>query len=139
MVRYIVTTLATAIALLVVDLIVPGVSLNSFLAAILAGVVIGAINGSIKPILSILSLPITILTLGLFALFVNGFCFWLASLFVPGFVVAGPVGFILGPIVLSLVSAFLNRYLVARGDKLLATGQSTTPMEGSTDSIEKVG
>lgn len=114
MLSYFLTTLVTALSLLVVDLAVPGVDLASFPAALLAGVSIGIVNAMVKPVLSILSLPITFLTLGAFSLVVNGVCFWLASLLVPGFVVHGFLAFILGPIVLSIASTFLNRYFAEK-------------------------
>jgi len=113
-----VTWLATALSLLIVDLIVPGVDIATFVAAILAAVVIGFINASVKPILSILSLPITLLTLGAFSLIVNGFCFWLAAVLVPGFSVKGIIGFILGPVVLSLANTFLSKYFASRSDEV---------------------
>ncbi|MGC1309620.1 MAG: phage holin family protein [Phormidesmis sp.] len=121
MLGFFITTLVTALSLLVVDLAVPGVALATFPAALIAAVVLGLVNGSIKPVLRALSLPITFLTLGAFALVVNGFCFWLASLVVPGFVVKGILGFILGPVVLSAVSTFLTGYFTDNGlDKKLA-------------------
>ncbi len=125
MIGYFLTTLATALALLIVDLIVPGVNLASFPAALLAGVAIGLVNSTAKPILFILSLPITILTLGLFSLVVNGICFWLASLLVPGFTVHGFLAFILGPIVLSLASTVINNYFVSKGTAATLAGDSS--------------
>lgn len=106
--------LATALSLLIVDLIVPGVDIANFPAAILAAVVIGLINASVKPVLSVLSLPITLLTLGAFSLIVNGFCFWLAAVLVPGFTVEGIIAFILGPVVMSLANTFLSNYFAER-------------------------
>jgi putative membrane protein len=112
---YLVTTLATALGLLVVDLVVPGVDIASFPAALLAAVAVGLVNSAIRPVLSVLSLPINFLTLGLFSLVVNGLCFWLASLFVPGFVVSGLLAFIFGPMILSFASTFLNNYFAEKG------------------------
>lgn len=112
---YLVTTLATALGLLVVDLAVPGVDIANFPAALLAAVAVGVVNSAIRPILSVLSLPINFLTLGLFSLVVNGICFWLASLFVPGFVVSGLLAFIFGPVILSFASTFLNNYFTEKG------------------------
>ena len=84
------TLLATALSLLVVDIIfTTGVNLDNFPAAMLAALVIGLFNSVVKPVLTLLSLPINILTLGAFTLVINGLCFWLASLFVPGFQVHG--------------------------------------------------
>ncbi len=122
MLGFFLTTLVTALSLLVVDLVVPGVDIKSFPVALIAGVAIGFVNAFIKPILFILSLPITILTLGLFALVVNGICFWLASALVPGFIAKGFLAIILGPIVLSIVSTFLNKYFGEKGFGLLGGG-----------------
>ncbi|HEY9652471.1 MAG TPA: phage holin family protein [Coleofasciculaceae cyanobacterium] len=115
MLGFFLTTLITALSLLVVDLVVPGVTIATFPAALLAALSIGLVNSSIKPVLSVLSLPINFLTLGLFSLVVNGLCFWLASVFVPGFAVHGLLGIILGPIVLSFASTFLNKYFAEKG------------------------
>ena len=112
------TILATALSLLVVDIIFPGVNLANFIAAMVAALIIGIVNIGIKPIISILSLPATILTLGGFSLVVNGLCFWLASLFVPGFKVAGLLAFIFAPIVLSIVNTFLTNYFAEKYPEL---------------------
>lgn len=111
-------TLATALSLLVVDLAVPGVDIATFPAALIAAVAIGVVNSFVKPVLSILSLPLTILTLGLFSLVVNGICFWLASVLVPGFSVHGFLAIILGPVILSFVNTFLSKYFAERNTDL---------------------
>ncbi|HEY9661946.1 MAG TPA: phage holin family protein [Allocoleopsis sp.] len=129
MIGFFLTTLATALSLLIVDLIVPGVNLTSFPTALLAGVAIGLVNGVVKPILFILSLPITILTLGLFTLVINGICFWLASLLVPGFTVHGFLALILGPIVLSLASTVINNYFVGKNTAATLAGDGTSSLE----------
>jgi putative membrane protein len=123
---YLVTTLATALGLLIVDLVVPGVDIATFIAALLAGVAIGVVNSVIRPVLSTLSLPINFVTLGLFSFVVNGVCFWLASLLVPGFVVNGLLAFIFGPVILSFASTFLNNYFAERniGQSSSVTGNS---------------
>jgi putative membrane protein len=115
------TALATALSLLIVDLIVPGVDIANFPSALIAAVVIGLINGSLQPLLSALSLPLNLLTLGGFSLIVNGICFWLASVLVPGFRVSGIIAFILGPIVLSLANTFISNYFVERNNIDLQT------------------
>jgi len=112
------TALVTALSLLIVDLVVPGVDIANFPAALIAGLVIGALNVSVKPALSVLSLPINFATLGGFSLIVNGFCLWLAAVLVPGFGIHGLVGFILAPVILSSASTFLNKYFAER--KMLA-------------------
>ncbi|GAB4225690.1 MAG: hypothetical protein Kow0049_03770 [Stanieria sp.] len=104
------TLLATALSLLVVDIIFPGVNLANFPAAIIAAVAIGIVNSGVRPVLSVLSLPLNIVSLGGFSLVVNGLCFWLASILVPGFQVRGLIAFILAPVLLSAVNTFLNNY-----------------------------
>ena len=111
MLTYILNTLITAVSLLAADYLISGIVLNNFTAAVIAGVVIGLVNGLIRPVIFILSLPFTIVTLGVFMLVVNGFCFWLASVFTPGFQVDGFWAFILGPIVLSITSTILVHLL----------------------------
>jgi putative membrane protein len=118
MLSYFFIALATALSLLIVDLAVPGVDIANFPAALIAAVVIGLINSGVKPTINILSLPLTYLTLGGFSLIVNGICFWLASVLVPGFQVQGLIAFILGPVVLSLANTFLSKYFAEKGFEL---------------------
>lgn len=114
MLGFFLTTLATALSLLVVDLAVPGVNLANFPSAIIAALAIGLINSSVRPVLSALSLPLNFLTLGLFSFVVNGLCFWLASVIVPGFMVSGWGAFLLGPVILTFVNTLLSRYFAER-------------------------
>ncbi|NJP10407.1 MAG: phage holin family protein [Leptolyngbyaceae cyanobacterium RU_5_1] len=113
MIGFFFTTLATALSLLIVDF-VPGVNIATFPAALTAAIAIGVINSSVRPVLSVLSLPLNVLTLGSFSLVVNGICFWLAAVLVPGFSVHGLLAIILGPVILSLVNTFLSRYFAER-------------------------
>ena len=108
------TVLATALSLLVVDIIFPGVRIANFPVAIIAGLVIGLVNSGVKPVLSVLSLPLNILSLGGFSLIINGLCFWLASIVVPGFKVSGLIAFIVAPILLSIANTFLSKYFAER-------------------------
>jgi putative membrane protein len=108
------TILATALSLLVVDIIFPGVDLSTFPAAVLGGVAIGIVNAVIRPVISLLSLPLTFLSLGAFSLVVNGFCLWLASVLVAGFELHGLVAFILAPVVLSFVNTLLSKYFAEK-------------------------
>ena len=125
MLTYILNTLITAVSLLAADYLIAGIVLNNFTAAVIAGVMIGLVNGLIRPIIFVLSLPFTILTLGAFMLVVNGLCFWLASVFTPGFQVEGFWAFVLGPIVLSITSTLLIRLLT----------QVNPPSSAKSDSI----
>lgn len=116
--------LATALSLLVVDLIFSGVDIASIPVAIAAAIAICFVNAIVKPVLTILSFPLTLLTLGGFLLILNGICFSLAAVFVPGFQVHGILAFLFGPIFLSFTNALLNQYLT---DKLpqVADGELT--------------
>ena len=114
------TILATTLSLLVVDIIFSGVNIANFPAALIAAVSIGLINSGVKPVLSLLSLPLNIITLGAFSLIINGLCFWLASLFVPGFRVVGLIAFIVAPVILSFVNTLINKYF---GEKFSAANQ----------------
>ena len=116
------TLLATALSLLVVDIVfTTGVNLDNFPAAMFAALVIGLVNTFVKPVLSLLSLPINILSLGAFTLVINGFCFWFASVIVPGFQVHGLLAFLLAPVILSLANTFISNYFA---EKFPQTGDS---------------
>jgi putative membrane protein len=121
MLRTLLTLLATTLSLLVVDIIFPGVRLANFPAALIAAVVIGLVNSGVKPIISTLSLPLNFVSLGSFSLVVNGICFWLASILVPGFRVGGLIAFILAPVLLSAVNTFLSQYFAERYPQLNST------------------
>ena len=120
MVGSLLAILATTLSLLVVDIVFTGVNIANFPAALIAAVAIGIVNVGIKPILSLLSLPLNILTLGGFSLVINGLCFWLASLLVPGFRVAGILAFVFAPILLSFVNTLINKYF---GEKFTTINQ----------------
>ncbi len=123
---YALTILVTALSLLVADILLPGVSIQSFAVALIAGVVIGVVNTFIKPILNVLTLPINFLTLGLFSVIVNGICFTLAAALVPGFQAHGILAFVLGPVILSFASTFLNKYFAERNAALNPSGDLKT-------------
>jgi putative membrane protein len=106
--RFIITWLITAISLLITAYFIPGFHVQSIVAAIIAAAIIGLVNAIIRPVLSLLTLPITILTLGLFSFVVNALTLWFASAFSPGFDIDGFIPALLGSLVLSLVSGLLN-------------------------------
>lgn len=100
-----------ALAVMAVAYLVPGISVDGFLPAFLVALVLGIFNVTIKPIIKIITLPLSVLTFGLFSLFINGVFFYLASLFVKGFSVAGFWPAFWGSIVVSVI--------VYVGDKIL--------------------
>lgn len=95
--------LVAAIAIAIAAHIVPGVSIT-LVGTLIAAVVLGALNLLIRPILFVLTLPINILTLGLFSLVINAFLVMLAALLVPGFSVAGFWTALLFAVVLAIVN-----------------------------------
>ena len=102
--------LIVAVALWVTAYLVPGVNITSWTALAIGALVLGLINATVKPVLVILTLPITILTLGLFYLVVNALAFALAAALVPGFQIAGALPAIVGALVTSLVSWFIGTF-----------------------------
>ena len=121
------TLVATALSLLVVDIIFPGVRLATFPAALIAGLTIGGVNSFVKPVISTLSMPLNFVSLGAFSLVVNGLCFWLASIFVPGFRVSGLLAFILAPVILSAVSTLIGNYFGEKYPQIAAADDPTKP------------
>ena len=104
----IINLLVSGLAVFITAQFLPGVSVDSFITALLTAVVLGLINMFIKPIINILTLPINLLTLGLFSFVVNALMILLASHFVTGFHVNGFIAALLFSIVLSLVNSVLN-------------------------------
>jgi len=100
------------VAVLIISYLFPKIiRVDGFLAALVAAFLLGIVNSIIKPILVLLTLPITVLTLGLFLLVINGLMLWLVSALVKGFYVNGFWGAVFGSILISLVSWILTRFL----------------------------
>jgi putative membrane protein len=103
--------LLSALSILIVAHVVPGFEVRGFGTALIAAVVIGLVNATLGFVLKILTLPVTILTFGLFLIVINALMLLFAAMLVPGFAVHGFGPALLGAIVLSLVS-FILRFLV---------------------------
>jgi putative membrane protein len=103
--------LIAALGLLAAAYLVPGIEVSGLYIALIVAVILGFINAIIRPILIILTLPINILTLGLFIFVINGILFWFVSTFVEGFAVDGLWTAVLGSLVLSVVSWIGNELL----------------------------
>jgi putative membrane protein len=108
MLRILVVWLLNAAALAAVAWLMPSVSIASVGAALIAALVLGLVNALIRPLLVLLTLPVTVLTLGLFIFVINGLLFWAVAELVPGFQVAGFWSAVLGAIVFSLISWLLS-------------------------------
>jgi putative membrane protein len=96
--------LINALALLALPYVVPSVRVDSFLTALVAALVLGFVNTLIRPILVLLTLPVTLATLGLFVFVINAFLFWFVASFVQGFSVGGFWSAFFGAIVYALIS-----------------------------------
>src|SRR5260221_13354033 len=96
--------LINALALLALPYIVPSVQVDSFYTALIAALLLGFVNTLIRPLIVLLTLPVTVLTLGLFIFVINGLLFWFVASFVKGFSVAGFWSAFFGAIVYALIS-----------------------------------
>jgi putative membrane protein len=109
MLQFVITWLATAVSLMVTAFIVPGFTVVSFSSAVVGAAVLGLVNAVVKPILVLFTLPLTILTLGLFLLVVNAIALGLVSYLTPGLTIAGFFPAVFGSIVLTIVSGLINQ------------------------------
>ncbi len=107
--------LISAVSLLIVSYIVPGIEVHGFFYALIAAVFLGVLNAIVRPVLIILTLPLTILTLGLFLFVVNGIMLMLVSLVIKGFQVNGFWPAVLGALLLSIINWFSNSYINSKG------------------------
>lgn len=110
----VVNWLVNAAALYITAWLLPGIAIEGTVSLLLAALVIGLVNALIRPVLLIVTLPITIVTLGLFYFVLNGLLLWLAAALTPGFALAGFLTAVVGALVLSIVATLLH--LVVPGD-----------------------
>ena len=105
-----------ALALMLVAYLYSGVQVNgiieALIAALIAALVLGLVNALIRPILVVLTLPVTILTLGLFIFVINAFLFWFVAEVVKGFTVSGFIGALIGSLMFSVIT-IITSWLVA--------------------------
>jgi putative membrane protein len=101
--------LLSSIIVLVTAMLLPGVHITNFLTALAVSAVLGILNAVLKPVLFILTLPISLITLGLFTLVINGFVIMLTAYIVPGFHVSNFWWAILFSIVVSVINWFVHR------------------------------
>jgi putative membrane protein len=104
--------LINTVSLIAVAYLMPSIRVDSFVTALIAALVLGLVNAIIRPVLVLLTLPVTLLTLGLFIFVINGLLFWLVGSFVKGFVVDGFWAGFLGAIVYSVISWLLSGLLL---------------------------
>ena len=112
--RLLLVWILNAIALLAVAYIYPGVQVQDWKAAAIAALVLGLVNTLVKPILVLLTLPVTILTLGLFLVVLNALLFWAVAEMLPGFNVNGFWAAVLGAILYSVIGWALSQLIPDR-------------------------
>jgi putative membrane protein len=104
----------TAVALLVVAHFVTGVNVEGIGSALIAALILGLVNAFVRPVMVLLTFPLTLLTLGLFLFVVNALMLWLASVLVPGFDITGFGSAFLGSLLLTLLNVLIA-WLVPKG------------------------
>jgi putative membrane protein len=109
--RFLMRVVLNALAVSVAAYFVPGVILTGPGPAILAGVILGFVNAIVRPVLLLLTLPFTLLTLGLFIFVVNAICFALTAALVPGFDLSGFWSAFFGALIVTVVSWVVNGLL----------------------------
>jgi len=120
-VGFLIRVLVNGVAIYLVAQIVPGITVDGVLTAVGAGLVLGLINAIVRPILIVLTLPVTLLTLGLFLFVLNAFCLWLTSQLVRGFEVHGLWAALFGALLVSIVSWLLSAFVSDRGHLVVIT------------------
>lgn len=98
----------SAVALMFLAYLLPGIVVKSFGSALLAAAIIAFLNSLVRPVLIVLTLPVTVLTLGLFLLVINAWMFWLAGSILSGFVVGSFWWALAGAIIYSLLSMLID-------------------------------
>jgi putative membrane protein len=105
---FIIRLVLNALVLLLVAHLIEGIRVSSFGTALIAALVLGLLNALVKPILFILTLPINVLTLGLFTFVINAFILWLAAAIVPGFAIDRFLTALLAAIVMALINMVIS-------------------------------
>ena len=111
MAAIILTWIANSVAIYLVGYLMRGVEVASFSAALIAGAILSLVNALVKPIVVLLTLPVTIVTLGLFYFVVTAFCLWLTAKFSPGFMVSGFFTTLVAAVLISVFSAIIHGFL----------------------------
>lgn len=112
--RLLMLWLINAVALLAVPFLMQSVYVSSFGTALIAALVLGLVNTLIRPILVVLTLPVTMITLGLFIFIINGLMFWVVAQLIGGFQVAGFWSAVGGALIYSIISWALSALLLKK-------------------------
>lgn len=118
MATLVVKWLVNALAIFIVGQFLPGIHVPDYMTALWVALVLGVVNTVIRPILLLITLPINILSLGLFTFVLNGLMFWLAAKFVHNFSVDGFWWAVLGALVVSAIATVLDRIFLGKDGKV---------------------
>src|SRR3989344_9301988 len=102
--RLLLKLVITALALIAIAEFIPGITVSGWYPALIAALILSVVNVTLKPLLVLLTLPLTLITLGLFAFVLNATLFWFVGSFVDGFDITGFIPAFIGAFLLSLVS-----------------------------------
>ncbi len=118
MATHVVKWLVNALAIFLVGQFLPGIHVPDYMTALWVALVLGIVNTIIRPILLLITLPINLLTLGLFTFVINGFLFWLATKFVHNFTIDGFWPAVLGALIVSIIAMVLDRLILGKDGKV---------------------
>ena len=115
--RFLVRLVLNGVAIVVAAYFLPGLHVSGPFAALIAGAILGFVNAIVRPVLFFLTLPLTLLTLGLFIFVLNALCLELTAWLVPGFTIGGFRWALIGALVVSVVSWILNALFVSKRER----------------------
>ena len=115
--RWLLMWVFNAMALIAVAYLLPGIKVDGFTSALIAALILGLVNTLIRPVLVLLTLPITVITLGLFILVINGLLFWFVGTFIKGFTVGGFWPALFGAIAYSVISWLCSAIVLGEKNK----------------------
>lgn len=116
MINFVIKWFVNVVALLIVVKIIPGIKVDRWQTAIFSALMLGLVNAILRPLVILFTLPLNILSLGLFTLVINGFMFYLVSKLVPGFTVNGFWNAFWGALFFSIISFLLSLFINPQGD-----------------------
>ena len=114
--RFLARLFLNGLAIVVAAYVVPGIEVSNIVSALIAGAILGIVNALVRPVLLLLTLPLTLITLGFFIFVVNAICLGLTAALVPGFSISGFWAAFFGALLVSVVSWILNGLFVGKSD-----------------------
>lgn len=115
--KFIIKCLISSVTLIVVAYFIPGISFDSFLTVLITALILGIINAIIRPIILLFTIPINIITLGLFTFIINAFMLWLVHLLVSGFHITNFTTAIWAALIYWLINWIMNLLFIDDSDK----------------------